>query len=35
MFVINVASDDLEKINPYFNSDEIYEIVSLRIEKIN
>ncbi|NVP17450.1 hypothetical protein HUU51_01910 [Candidatus Gracilibacteria bacterium] len=35
MFVINVSSDDLEKINPYFNSDEIYEIVSLRIEKIN
>lgn len=35
MFVINVSNDDLEKINPYFNSDEIYEIVSLRIDKIN
>ncbi len=35
MFVINVQSSDIEKIWKYFTKNEIFEIVSLRINKIN
>ena len=35
MFVINAQSSDIEKIWKYFREDEIFEIVSLRINNIN
>lgn len=35
MFVINAQSSDIEKVWKYFDEDEIFEIVSLRINKIN
>lgn len=35
VFAINIQKDDLEFIKKYFTQDEIYEIVPLRIQKIN
>jgi len=35
MFVINVQNNDLQTIEKYFEKNEIYEIVTLRINKIN
>lgn len=35
MFVLNAQKDDLETINKYFDNDEVFEIISLRINKIN
>ena len=35
MFVINIQTKDIPTIEKYFNQDEIYEIVNLRIKKIN
>lgn len=34
-FVINVQKDDLQTVEKYFSSDEIFEIVTLRIQQIN
>lgn len=34
-FIINVQQNDIDKINKYFNEEEKYEIVTLRIESIN
>lgn len=35
MFVLNVQNNHLETVEKYLSSDEIFEIVSLRIDKIN
>jgi hypothetical protein len=35
MFVLNVQNNHLEIVEKYLNDDEIFEIVSLRINKIN
>ncbi len=35
MFIINVQQKDIEEVEKYFTQDEIYEIVTLRIAKIN
>jgi hypothetical protein len=34
-FVINVQQNDIKKIKKYFNDEEIYEIVTLKIKTIN
>jgi len=35
MFVLNVQNNHLEIVEKYLSDDEIFEIVSLRINKIN
>jgi len=35
MFILNVQNNHLEIVEKYLNDDEIFEIVSLRINKIN
>ena len=35
MFVLNVQQEDIKIIEPYFSQDEIFEIVNVRLEKIN
>jgi predicted lysophospholipase L1 biosynthesis ABC-type transport system permease subunit len=35
MFLINVQQKDIKEFEKYFTQDEIYEIVTLRIAKIN